>query len=276
MRSTTPLFSVLSLGLVITLHLVSATTTIGPLAPISIHKLPAYSTARPCAAGCLVFNGIWACGVNAGYHDLGTDLGCGCGPNNACFCSAGLAKSASSYISSCVSAKCTSFGDVGGDLTSMLGLYDGYCQTANVEIASSVPATTTIDGAEASKGVAASVSTRSTETVPARASASATAISTQGLTEADKKEDEGLSKSDVIALATGLGVGIPSLLVGAWALYLQLLRRRSSRSVPSIVGTTSQAGSQIQMLPTNRPQYQIAAYQQPISEMGSQRGGRYY
>lgn len=228
----------------------SAATTLGPLAPISIHSLQAYSTARPCAAGCLVYNGIWVCGVNAGYHDLGKDLGCGCGPNNACFCSTGLASSASSYISSCVSAKCSSFGDVGGDLTSMLGLYNGYCQTANVEVVSTVLAsTTTAADAQKSTGATTHATARSTDSGPVRASASDTATSTKEATEAEGKEDEGLSKSDIIALATGLGVGIPSLLVGAWALHLQLRRRRSSSPASSTAGVHLDTGSQLHWFP---------------------------
>jgi hypothetical protein len=253
---------------------VSAATTLGPLAPVSINQLPSYSSARPCAAGCLVYNGRWTCGFNAAVYDLGLGLGCGCGPNNACFCSAGLASSASSYISSCVSAKCTGIGDVGGDLTSMLGLYDGYCKTANVETGTIVPATTTAESIPEGTGAPATTVVRSTGSSSVRVSASATATSTQSSPEAEEKENEGLSKSDLIALATGLGVGIPSLLVGAWALYLQL-RRRANSSASSTGGTQSETGSQIQFLHTNQYQPQITApYQHQMHDMSSHRGGR--
>ena len=43
-----------------------------------------------------------------------------------------------------------------------------------------------------------------------------------------QEEEEGLGKSDVIALATGLGVGIPSLAIDALELWFQLRRRRNS------------------------------------------------
>lgn len=257
------------------LRKVSAATTVGPLAPVSIYKLPTYSSARPCAAGCLVHNGIWVCGVNGGYHDLGKDLGCGCGPNNACFCSAGLASSASSYISSCVSASCSSVGNVEGDLTSMLNLYDGYCQTANVEISTSVPSTTTTEGASEDTGSATATTGKGATSFPASAAATATTATTQGVAETEQKEGEGLSKSDIIALATGLGVGIPSLLVGAWALFLQLRKKKSKSPATSILGTPSQAGSQIQMLHLNRPQPQtMHLAHQPVHEMGNERNRR--
>ncbi|KAF2023862.1 hypothetical protein EK21DRAFT_94553 [Setomelanomma holmii] len=50
--------------------------------------------------------------------------------------------------------------------------------------------------------------------------------------EKTKKEDEGFRKSDIIALGTGLGVGIPSLVIAAVALYMQL-RKRGNAAVPS-------------------------------------------
>lgn len=255
---------------ILTLRLVSAATTVGPLAPVSINQLPSYSTARPCAAGCLVYNGLWACEVNAGYHDLGKDLGCGCAPNNACFCSAGLASGASSYISSCVSAKCSSFGDVGGDLTSMLGLYQGYCQTANTGSPSSVPAATTAEGTQKSTGVATVTTAKSTGSVPATTSASTMATSPQETTRVEDAEDEGLSKSDIIALATGLGIGIPSLLVGAVALFQQLRRRAPKSPASSVTETHSQTGSQTHQI-GHFQQPIMTPYQPPVYELGSQR-----
>jgi hypothetical protein len=190
----------LSLGL-------AATTTLGPLGRVSISSLQAYSTARPCAAGCLVFNGDWVCGVHGGYHDLGKDLGCGCSPNNACWCSVGLP--AASYISSCVSAGCSKFGNVDGDIKSMQDLYGGYCATANVE-QSSVPAQTT-----AATTTPAQATSKPKSEVAATYTPNATPEPTK-VPEAAKEggEDDGLSKSDLIALGTGLGVGVPSLIVG--------------------------------------------------------------
>lgn len=205
-----------------------AATTVGPLAPISIAKLPTYSTARPCAAKCIVYQGVWACGVNSGYSDLGYDLGCGCSPNNACYCSEGYQSQVTSYISSCVSAGCSKFGNLNSDITSMLGLYDGYCATANVELSTSTPAVTdakTTQGTQKETG-ASTTGGKSTSTA---ANPADSAQSTQA--EADKGE-EGLSKSDIIALGTGLGIGIPSLVVGALALWFQIRRRNAAAASP--------------------------------------------
>jgi hypothetical protein len=55
--------------------------------------------------------------------------------------------------------------------------------------------------------------------------ADATTTSSQ---EAAESEEEGLSKSDIIALATGLGIGIPSLIVGVVALVIQIRKRRAN------------------------------------------------
>ena len=240
---------------------VFAATTAGPLAPVSIKSLLAYSTAKPCAAGCLVYNGIWVCGVNQGYHDLGQDLGCGCGPINACWCSAGLQPSATSYISSCISAGCSKFPNVDQDITSMLDLYGGYCATANVE-ASSKPADTkavTTPPAAASSPKAAatgslgvSSATAATGDVPASTTASDT----------EAKEDEGLSKSDIIALATGLGVGIPSLAIGALALWFQLRRRRATAEQlhSSVNVTPSESQTQFFLRPTHTPTPPVNGY----------------
>ncbi|KAF2819008.1 hypothetical protein CC86DRAFT_238447, partial [Ophiobolus disseminans] len=207
--------------------LASAATTVGPLAPVSIHSLLAYSTAKPCAAGCLKYIGIWDCRFNAGYRDIGKDLGCGCSPINACWCSAGLQPSATSYISNCVSTACGKVPNVEGDVSSMLSLYGGYCATANVEVSSQPAETkafTTPPAAASSTKVAAPKS-------PGISSATAAAGEGPASTSTpsdEVKEDEGLSKSDIIALASGLGVGIPSLIIGALALWFQLRRRRAA------------------------------------------------
>ena len=115
----------------------------------------------------------------------------------------------------------------------MLGLYDGYCQTANVATPSSVPALTTAGGGRSSTDATLQATTQSAGSEPAKTSASATEASTQGTPEVEEKEDEGLSKSDIIALATGLGVGIPSLVVGAVALFIQLRSRRRRHATPA-------------------------------------------
>ena len=115
----------------------------------------------------------------------------------------------------------------------MLGLYDGYIQTADVAIPSSALATTTTGGAQDSIRATTQATAQSTGLERANPSASATELSTQSAAGAEEKEDRGVSKSDIIALATGLGVGIPSLVVGAVALFIQLRSRRRRHATPA-------------------------------------------
>ncbi|KAF2728139.1 hypothetical protein EJ04DRAFT_392059, partial [Polyplosphaeria fusca] len=206
-----------------------ADVTAGPLAPVTLGSETAYSTARACAAGCLVFNGVWACGVNAGYYDLAVKLECGCSPINACYCSAGLASSATNYIQSCVSSACDGVGNVGDEVTAMLGLYDGYCATANAALSSATPSaavsesTTSVQAPVTSGDTARSESTAMSSAAPGTTAATSTPTSSSTTS---SEKDNGLSKSDIIALGTGLGVGIPSLLIGALALWFQMKKKK--------------------------------------------------
>jgi hypothetical protein len=252
-----------------------AATTVGPLAPISIQSLLAYSTAKPCAAGCLVYMGIWNCGVNAGYHDLGKDLGCGCSPMNACWCSAGLQPSATSYISSCVSQGCGKVPNVDQDITSMISLYGGYCATANVEVPSQPAATTAITTPLVAASTARPASTRSSGVSSATAAVGEAPTSTTAPGSEEKKEDEGLSKSDIIALATGLGVGLPSLVIGALALWFQLRRRRAAAEQPHISVNGTPSESQTHFFPMQHPTTTPPPYHHSdIYELGSRSAQR--
>jgi hypothetical protein len=214
--------------------LAQADITDGPLAPVSLASSnSAYTTARDCAANCLEYRGIWVCGVNGGYFGLGEALQCGCASVNGCFCSTGYASSATAYLSSCVSSQCAE--DNAGwtsDLQSMLGLYDDYCATANVEQATNASPSTTAGGTE-STGTAVPTttgpSTGQTGTV-ARPSATSTTSPAGQTGSAAAEESDGLAKSDIIALAASLGVGIPSLLIAALTLYVQIRKRRRNEA----------------------------------------------
>jgi hypothetical protein len=252
-----------------------AATTSGPLAPISIQSLQAYITARPCAASCVVYQGIWNCNYNAGYNDLGKAIGCNCNPLNACFCSAGLQSSATSYLSSCISVGCKALGNVDGDVKSMLDLYSGYCATANVEV-SSKPAENSAAVTSPAQAATSKATTRNVgASGPTATGASLRQAESSGSTAApenEEKAEEGLSKSDIIALATGLGVGLPSLAIGALALWFQLRRRRAAAEAPHIALNITPAESQTQFLPQPTPQPHIAyphAY-----ELGDRSGQR--
>ena len=231
-------------------YLTVAATTLGPLAPLTIHSLPTFSFARPCAAACLVYRGRYLCEYNPSHHDLGVDLGCGCYPNNACYCSDGYQSSATSNISSCVSAKCSTLGNVESDVTSMLELYGGYCATANVETGNAPKSTYAVTTTAGETLI--ETGTRLREEIsgtPAETDVSSTKTTEVG---GEANENEGLSKSDIIALATGLGVGIPSLVVGVLALWFQLRKKREKQQSDIMIGTTP-SHSRTHILPAPPP-----------------------
>ncbi|KAF3361009.1 hypothetical protein VdG1_01018 [Verticillium dahliae VDG1] len=118
------------LSLLLTISMAQDVTQ-GPLAPVSLGSYTELATARGCAAACLVYNGIWVCGVNAGYDDLGVALECGCASINGCYCNTGLASSATAYLSRRVSSRCAeSVENWTQEVAGMLGIYEGYCATA--------------------------------------------------------------------------------------------------------------------------------------------------
>jgi hypothetical protein len=264
-----------------------AATTIGPLAPLTIASSPAFSSARACAAACISYSGPFACGVNRGYNDLPVFLGCGCSPNNACFCSEGLKSSASSYISSCVSEKCKG----GEDVANIVGLSEGYCKTANVEAgggssvgggSSTAVVTTAGGGASATATPGASRPRVSDETATATATGSAT-----GSPGEKGKEEEGLSKSDIIALGTGVGLGVPSLIIGAIALWVQIRKKRAAAAEAGGNGNgngtahgLTPSGSQTHMLqswtPSPTPPVAHVEAAGPVELGGTQSQGHVY
>ncbi|KAH7020704.1 uncharacterized protein B0I36DRAFT_392793 [Microdochium trichocladiopsis] len=244
----------LLLAAVLYAHLASAASiTNGPLAPVTVAvSNMAYSTARECARYCLEYGGIWHCGYNAGYYGLGSGLGCGCASTNGCFCNAAYATSATSYLSSCISAGCGRVVGTGwtSELNAMLGIYDAYCSTANVEqeVVSWTP-TATATGAGAGGANGGSATTAAvTGTRPTNTAASATSNPSTGETGNNGNGDKGsgLSQSDIVALAASLGVGIPSLLIAGITLCVQLRkkkRRAGERESAMVTGGYGYDGS---------------------------------
>jgi hypothetical protein len=205
--------------------------TQGPLAPVTIGAEKAYSSGRACAAKCLVYRGDLPCGL-AGYQDLAINLGCGCYSSNVCFCSTAYKTSATSYMSACISANCArSVNDWTNDVNSMLGIYDSYCKTANVEISSAsfVPSALTTGGAGAvstTASVAATARSGSDGSSVARTSAAPGSTSTSD----PSSSDRGLSATAILGLAVGLGVGIPLLIaIAAGAFCCVWLKKRKDK-----------------------------------------------
>jgi len=105
----------------------------------------------------------------------------------------------------------------------MASLYEGYCLTANADTtttaASSKP-TSAKSTAGATSDSAQNSGSTPTETAPASSSSSS------GTGSGGK---EGLSQSDIVALAASLGVGIPSLIIAAITLCVQLRKRKKNQ-----------------------------------------------
>ncbi|KAK4159920.1 hypothetical protein QBC43DRAFT_221042 [Cladorrhinum sp. PSN259] len=239
--------------------IVRAATTNGPLAGVTIYAETAWSTARRCAAGCIKYKGDLPCNV-VGYYDVGVFLGCGrCDQINACYCSAGLGSSATSYLSSCVSNGCKGVDTWEDELTSMLGIYNNYCATANV-----APTSTSRKPLTVTTNTPAAQQTTGTVTTPADKGA---------------EEKDGLSKSDIVALAASLGVGIPSLAIAGLTLWIQLRKRKEKEGEAALTaasgsGHTSPEVQQAQVTgPGDGYQYGGRPH---IQELGESRGyGRY-
>lgn len=216
----------------------------GPTAYVSISDSPAYATARPCAAACLWDNtDIWVCGVNGGWYDVAQELQCGCDALNACYCGKDNAASASSYISSCVSSGCSNFPQ---ETNSAMNLYNNYCATANVAV--SVTSDTSPPSRTATP-VAASVASSTTSphgTIQTSSNGQGAADSTDAEATAVKSETaaapnssdvadgkDRLSRSDLIAIGVGLGVGIPSLII-AIATFCLMRNKGNRRPAPHL------------------------------------------
>ncbi len=212
-----------------------ASTAAGPTAYVSIASAEPFTTMRPCAAGCLVFSGVWVCGVNSGYHDLGIELSCGCSPQNFCYCDPKAAASASSYISSCVNAGCGT--EFPGEVSSAIDLYDGYCTTANLAVqttASEVSPVTSSKNTQLAQSTSKTISS-SANGAQATVSGEETTETSIPETPSTASKKKGLSQSDVIALAVGLGVGLPSLLLALATFCLQRKKKEKEHRITTEV-----------------------------------------
>ncbi|KAE9576542.1 hypothetical protein CGMCC3_g7559 [Colletotrichum fructicola] len=111
----------------------------------------------------------------------------------------------------------------------MLDLYKSYCATANGQAANALdaPATLTSERTSlkttASNGAGASSNRQATQTSRLGSSSTSSAEAQQPSAAA---ESGGLSRSDIVALAASLGVGIPSLLIAGLTLYFQIKKKR--------------------------------------------------
>ncbi|KAH7400635.1 hypothetical protein DE146DRAFT_631733 [Phaeosphaeria sp. MPI-PUGE-AT-0046c] len=132
----------------------------------------------------------------------------------------------------------------------MLDLYDGNCATANVEV-SSAPAQTI-----AGMTIPATAASKATINMKVSSILTGATAPFESTTQpvGKKEEDEGLSKSDIIALATGLGVGVPSLVLAFVALHIQLRKKNPSASASPSTLDMAPAESQTHIFQTPAPE----------------------
>lgn len=183
---------------------------------VSIHDEPYYSTARSCAQNCVWYNGVY----NA-WDDLASGLGCGARTAvNGCYCKAELASSASSFLTACVSSRCET-SDF--EITEALSMYNGYCATVTLGHAAVATAIGTAS-------TAPNAFDSSTPTVTGSGINAVGSLSTVITSGADLSDGQ-LSRSDTIALAIGLGVGLPSLLLGIATFVVQVRRKSRARAL---------------------------------------------
>lgn len=227
------------------LHAVSPAAKNGPTATVSIVDDVSYITGRECAVGCL-----WNQYHVLGDDDLGNELSCGTyGAVNGCYCETDYASSATSYVSDCVTARCSDLQDVTGEVKTILDLYNGYCQTANADprttaaelpAATEDPSTDTLGLATAARRTLFPTSTallpvgKSGPSALASSDSSPTGGSVLSAAESTTSASPGsggLGESDAIELGVGLGVGIPSLLLVLVGLWLQIRRRRRNARI---------------------------------------------
>ena len=259
----------------------AADVTEGPLAAVSIKSEDAYQTARACAAGCLAYQGSFGCN-NRGYYDLGVDLQCGCGPLNNCYCNTKYASSATKYVSECVKGGCK-VDDWPDEVSSMLDLYNNYCATANVAVKTTDfvagPTTAPSDDTLDTQTTDTTNPTRATQTGSPGSDPTATSSATP-----NEEKKDGLSQSDIVALAASLGVGIPSLLIAVITLVVQL--RKKKRKAAERDSAAPAAASNVHLIhlhtgstttppaqPQPHVQYDTSTYSY---ELGAQKEGNRY
>lgn len=226
MALSLPLLLIFTLNL--SLRFATCATSGGPDAYVSIAALPDWKNGHSCMAGCLWYNGLYANNPVMGGRDLGHGLDCG-GDSaiNGCYCRPDTFSTASVFISECVSSACSGGGAVATEISSAMSLYDGYCSTAALEQTVTSEAAAAAPTQSASTVPAPTTGRSTTDNAPARQ----TGVSEPTSSSSPEEEKSGLDKSDLIALGVGLGIGIPSLLIGLSTMILMRRRRVDRRSM---------------------------------------------
>ena len=212
--------------------------TEGPQAYISYEALPAFSTLKPCAQGCLRYNGVYHCSLQ-GYWDLGKELKCGCSPLNYCICDKREAAAASSYINKCVATQCT----LPNEVSAVLDLYNGYCATANVEITSSTTKPYSFTGVTVGSSKTATPAGGNGVTSGNNAAQETSGSSGQ----VNSANHSGAPKGPVLGLGTIIGIAVGGVILIAALLCIGCClvwkRKRNKRRNGSATTATNQGFS---------------------------------
>jgi len=109
----------------------------------TIRSLDAYKSQRACGQACFYYLGAGA----EPFDALGVTLGCTQPVLDSCFCRTDVQGAGETYLSTCISSRCTGPGDVTNDIDMATSIYDSYCQakgyTADKNPASIAATTTT-------------------------------------------------------------------------------------------------------------------------------------
>lgn len=202
-------------------------------ASVSISQDPAWEQERECGQRC-----VWIDSghIGAPYADIVMFLDCPGAPYlNACFCRTDFRVSVTSFLSSCVSSRCStaSIPDTAREISTALSVWSNYCITAAGVVFPKVTPPATSDSPPTGPATVANTATEGSNTATAQASTTPTETgggSTQSTsTTRNSSGGSGLSQSDKIALGVGLGMGIPSILI-ALVTFVSLRRRRGAEN----------------------------------------------
>ncbi|EPS35613.1 hypothetical protein H072_10987 [Dactylellina haptotyla CBS 200.50] len=200
----------LVLGLALVIPQVAAQE---PTAVVSLVFDSDWESALPCVQTCLFYNGGFGRGGDSPQiQDVGKAIGCGRYAKNNCFCAKALASSATSYISSFVTANCEPTQT--GALAQALSLYGRYCSTANTG-ADALPQSTGASATDTGTFVPDQSDPAAADNGPAFS-------------------DTGLSGASKVALGVGLGLGL-SVLIFLLSIFFCLWRRgrRGDQGTPT-------------------------------------------
>lgn len=203
-------------------------------ASVSVSQDAGWVQERECGQRC-----VWIDSghIGAPYPDIVMFLDCPGAPYlNACFCRTDFGVSVTSFLSSCVSSRCStaSVPDTAREISTALSIWSNYCSTAAGVVFPKVTPPATSDSPSTGPATVPNPATEGSNRATAQASATPTETGSSSTrstgTSSSSSGGSGLSQSDKIALGVGLGMGIPSILI-ALVTFVSLRRRRGAENM---------------------------------------------